>query len=179
MASNITTTGIMVQGETARMVIDGLGELKKKARHILSEYGLERPRPDRWYSHEDLAKLLREVATHGGPFTLYNAGTYVADTMRFPPQVDSMDQALRWLGSAHETAHRGEELGAYTVEGTEMGSVTVISSSLYPCDFDRGLIETTARRFRPAQSRRVSLMHYESSPCRESGGEYCMYSVKW
>ena len=179
MASSITTTDIMVHGETARMVIDGLGELKKRARHILSEYGLERPRPDQWYPFEDLAKLLGEVATHSGPFTLYNAGTYVADSMSFPPQVDSIGRALCWLGSAHETTHCGEELGAYTIEETEMGSVTVISRSLYPCDFDRGLIETTARRFRPAQSRRVSLMHYESSPCRKTGGKCCMYSVKW
>jgi hypothetical protein len=179
MASGIATTDSMVNGETARMVIDGLGELKKKTRHILSEYGLERPRPDQWYSHEDLVKLLAEVAVHGGTFTLYNAGAYVAGAMSFPPQVDSMGQALRWLGSAYETAHRGEESGAYTIEETENGSVTVISSSLYPCDFDRGLIEATARRFRPEQLRRVSLMHYESSPCRKTGDRFCAYSIKW
>ena len=177
--SNISTSAATVSGETVRLVLEGLGEHRKTSRNILSQYGLDRPRPDRWYAHDDLTELLRTIAARGGPFTLYNAGMYVADMTNFPPQIDSTEKAIQWLGSVHERSHRGRHIGAYTTAETGMGSVAVVSSSLYPCDFDRGLIETTARRFRPARSRRVSLVHDESSPCREDGGHSCTYSVQW
>ena len=177
--SGVLTSGVTVSGETVQMVLEGLGELRKNSRHILSEYGLDRPRADQWYSHEDLTELLGAIASQGGPFTLYNAGMHVADTMAFPPQINSMEKALQWLGSVHERSHRGEQMGAYTTEATGMRSATVVSSSFYPCDFDLGLIETTARRFRPSQSRRVSVTHDDSSLCRNNGGDSCTYSVQW
>jgi len=177
--ATISTSDVKVSGGTARLVLEGLGQHRKASRHILSRYGLDRPRADNWYSEEELLEVLRTIAAAGPPFTLYNAGMYVADMTSFPPQIDSIQQAIEWLGSVHERSHRGERIGGYTTEETGMGSLTVVSTSSYPCDFDRGLIETTARRFRPLHSGRVSIVHDDSSPCREDGGDSCTYSVEW
>jgi len=170
-----------VSSEAVRLVIKGLScnsQYEETARQILSKYGLACPRAGRWYSQDDLTQVLRKVAAQNGPFVLYNVGIRIADVIDFPSDIDSTRQALKWLGTFHERSHRGESIGAYTIVETGMGSVTMVSTSLYPCDFDRGLIETTARRFRPARSCRVSLVHGESS-CRKDGGDSCTYSVEW
>ena len=49
----------------------------------------------------------------------------------------------------------------------------------YPCDFDRGIITTMARKFRPADSKLPMVILDKSKPGRFEGADESWYIVTW
>jgi hypothetical protein len=54
----------------------------------------------------------------------------------------------------------------------------MVCANPYPCDFDRGIVEAMAGRFRPQGSVPV-VRHDGAQPCRKTGGESCTYLIRW
>ncbi|MBU1151685.1 hypothetical protein KJ632_02545, partial [Patescibacteria group bacterium] len=55
----------------------------------------------------------------------------------------------------------------------------IICDNPYPCDFDKGIIESMARMFKPQKSLQVSVTHDNSEECRKKGHSECCYTVNW
>ena len=182
-----TASGVEVRGEIVLAMIKGMGGLGKRLRHVLAEHGLDYPRPDHWYSQDDLLEALEAIAAGGTPFVVFNMGTQVADDAEFPPEIDSIEKALTHLDALHGGGHRvfsggghcNAKTGSYAFEKTGERSGAIVCRTPYACDFDRGLIEATVRRFRPQGSWDVTVKHADSLGCRKLGGDGCTYLVGW
>ena len=74
--------------------------------------------------------------------------------------------------------HRGGEIGHYTFTKTGDKRATMVCRNPYPCDFDRGIVEAMAQRFRP-QGSIVKVQHDSTKPCRKSQSDSCTYLVSW
>ena len=54
----------------------------------------------------------------------------------------------------------------------------VLCSNPYPCEFDFGIVEHTARMFAP-KGVVTSVHHDDSQPCRKKGADSCTYRITW
>ncbi len=177
--STMTVSGVEVNGELVLAMVEGMRGIRKRYRHLLAEYGVDDPRPDCWYSRDELLDIFETISANVGPFVICDMGTRVADDARFPAEIDSVEKALTHAGDFFRDGHRGEKVGSYTFEKTGEGSGTMVCKTPYPCDFDRGLIEALALRFRPEGSWNVTVKHEETAACRKQGGDSCSYTVQW
>ena len=74
--------------------------------------------------------------------------------------------------------HRGGEIGHYNHKSYGPNKATIECANPYPCDFDRGIIEAMATRFKP-NGAIVKVQHDASKPCRKNGADSCTYQVSW
>jgi hypothetical protein len=49
----------------------------------------------------------------------------------------------------------------------------------YPSEFDRGIITTMLRRFKPTLSTRYDVVRDPSKPTRLEGADSCTYRIIW
>ena len=177
--STMTVSAVEVSGELVLAMVEGMRGVRKRYRHLLAEYGLDDPKPDRWYSRDELLDVFETLAADAGPFVVFDMGARVADNASFPAEIDSVEEALARADALFQSSHRGAEVGSYTFEKTGEGSGTMVCRTPYPCDFDRALIEALALRFRPRESWNVTVKHEETAACRKQGGDSCTYTVQW
>jgi hypothetical protein len=78
-----------------------------------------------------------------------------------------------------KTGAMKEGIGHYSFEKTGPRAANMVCKNPYPCDFDRGIIESAARKFKPADSIILSVTHDDSKPCRKKGHDSCTYIVTW
>jgi hypothetical protein len=85
------------------------------------------------------------------------------------------------LGSidvAYHMNHRGGEIGHYAFTKSTPTTGVVVCGDPYPCEFDHGIVEASARKFAPPKVV-ASVRHDEAQPCRSKHGESCTYHVSW
>ena len=181
-----------VNGETVNSIVDGMGSYKAKAVEILSKNGITDPKPGLWYSQQSWLNAFKEISTVLGPNTLYSIGLKIPENAKFPPQIDSIEKALSAIDLAFHMNHRidgkvlfdpqtgtiHEGIGHYTYAKLSEKEAKMTCPNSYPCDFDRGIIEGMAKKFKPAGSF-VQVQHNDAAPCRKKGGESCEYKIKW
>lgn len=174
-----TVSDVEVSGGIVLAMVRGLGGLGKQSRHILAEHGLDRPEPTQWYSHDDLLEVFEAITANAGPFANFNMGTRVADDAEFHAETDSVEEALLQIDAYYRSSHRGTNAGGYTFEKTDENSGTIVCNTPYPCDFDRGFVETIVQKYRPQTSWNVTVKHDETAACKKRGGDSCTYVVRW
>ena len=188
--------GMEVNGATIMSVVDGLGVFTNIAKKILSDNGLEEVVPDfeHWYSQQAWLNAFQTISDKIGPNTLYQIGLKIPENAEFPPDIDNIEKALASIDVAYHMNHRNvngdvlfdpsrpseeimlEGIGHYHFKkGVEENQAILTCENPYPCDFDRGIITTMARRFEP----RAKVKHDASKPCRKTGGASCTYTVSW
>jgi len=132
-------------------------------------------------------------ATSLGSNTLYSIGLKIPENANFPPQIDSIEKALGAIDMAFHMNHRingkvlfdpqtgtiHEGIGHYTFAKVSEKEAKMTCLNSYPCDFDRGIIEGMAKKFKPAGSLFVQVQHNDAAPCRKKGAESCEYKIKW
>ena len=64
---------------------------------------------------------------------------------------------------------------AYAPSGDTSGTMTC--NNPYPCEFDFGIIEAAANKFKPATAT-ITVQH-ALGMCRQKGAESCAYTVAW
>ncbi|NLF50781.1 MAG: hypothetical protein GX577_06555 [Leptolinea sp.] len=185
--------GVEVNGETVLSIVDGMGILKDKALKILSDYGIDNPQPGLWYSQQAWLDSFKQIAAKFRPLTLTSIGRKIPENAVFPPDIDEIGKALAAIDVAYHINHRidsvplfdpstgvmSEGIGHYFVKSTGPNSAIFICNNPYPCDFDRGIIDAMAFRYRPAGSNNVTITHDDESHCRKNGGQECRYIVRW
>ena len=188
--------GMEVNGGTIMSVVDGLGVFSHNARKILKNNGLEEVVPDfeHWYPQQAWLNAFYTISEKVGPNSLYQIGRKIPENAKFPPEIDDVEKALASIDVAYHMNHRNakgeilfdpsrppeqimlEGIGHYNYQKVEGANKAILTCpNPYPCDFDRGIITTMARRFEA----RASVKHDDSQPCRKKGAESCTYIVEW
>lgn len=170
--------GVEVNGETVLAVVAGMGSAGALGLALLAECGIPDPRPGRWYLQQSWLDAFKKIADDIGPYALYQIGSKILENARFPSHIDSVGAALASIDVAYHMNHRNGEIGHYHYSRTGESSARMVCPNPYPCDFDRGIIETVARRFAP-EGRWVAVQHDARASCRKRGGESCTYNVSW
>ncbi len=166
-----------VCGKAVLSIIKGMEYFEEKALEILAENGIHHPIPEEWYSQQAWLDAFRKIYMEIGPYALYSIGKKIPDSAHFPPDIDSLENALRSIDVAYHMNHRGGAIGNYNFNKSADGSISLVCENPYPCEFDRGIIEGIARKFAPDESR-IIVRHDDSAPCRENGDSSCTYHVE-
>lgn len=183
---------VEVNGQTVLSIANGLGAMKSIGLQILEENGLKDIKPEAWYPQQAWLNAFKQIADRVGINTLVKIGASIPDNAKFPPEIDTIFKALSAIDVAYHLNHRlkgqvlfdpatgkmGEGIGHYHYQQLNEHSVLITCDNPYPCDFDRGIIEQMAKRFKPTGAI-IKLDHDESVSCRKKGDEACRYTVSW
>lgn len=170
--------GVEVNGETVLAIVDGMGSFKDMAVKVLTDCGIPNPKPGQWYPQQAWLDAFKKIADTIGSNTLYSIGKKIPENAKFPPQINSIDKALSAIDVAYHMNHRGGEIGSYTCQKAGERAIKMVCPNPYPCDFDRGIIEAMALKFKPEKSVLI-VRHDDSAACRKKGANSCTYNVTW
>ncbi len=187
------SAGVEVNGQTVMSVVSGMSTIstfKEMALKILASKGIADPKPDAWYPQQAWLDAFKEIAAKIGSQTLLSIGKKIPENADWPPFVNSIETALSSIDIAYHMNHRIngkvmfdpgtgkllEGIGHYTFEKVSDKKVKVVCQNPYPCDFDRGIVEAAATKFKPAGALvRVTT----TDDGRKRGGESSTYTVEW
>lgn len=185
-------SGVEVNGQTVLSIANGLGSMKSMGLRILEEHDLKDIKPDGWYPQQNWLDAFRQIAEKVGINTLYKIGMSIPENAKFPPDIDDIHKGLAAIDIAFHMNHRLngkilvnpangqilEGIGHYSYKKIGETAVDIICDNSYPCDFDRGIIEAMANKFKPANAI-IRLEHDEAKGCRKKNGNACVYRVSW
>jgi hypothetical protein len=190
--------GIEATGLGLFAIISAFQSLPSAALRFMLEHGLAtidangRPCVDteRWYPVEAFRATFAQIARETGPASLYGVGLHMLDHVNWPPGIKNITEAMYSLDLAYHLNHRkhGIPMADLTtgkvLEGIghfrsrkALGVRRIVSvvDSIYPCEFDRGILTGVAIRF----DARAEVVHDPTAPCRRAGGQDCTYIVSW
>lgn len=187
---------IEVNGQTVYAIVDGFRLFRRLASAILAQEGIGRMRSDgdltldrhAWYSQSAWLRAFERIADEAGSGALFAIGRQIPENAQFPPSVVDIHTAIQSVDVAYHLNHRkhgdvminlatGGKLGGIGSYGYHRaGDRMIISecSNPYPCDFDRGILTSMARRFEPHAQ-----VEHEAGPCRKHGADTCTYVIRW
>jgi hypothetical protein len=110
---------------------------------------------------------------------LFNIGVKIPEIAKLPPDNGNIEKALGAIDVAYHMNHRKGEIGHYGFQMSGPRSATMLCRNPYSCDFDRGIMESMARRFKPTESVLVKVRHDDHASCRKKGADSCTYHVTW
>lgn len=165
--------GVEVNGETVRSIVAGTGAFKDQAFKILEEDGIGDPRPGQWYSQQSFLDAFKAITQKLGPATSFNIGKSIPENAQFPPGIDSIHKALSSIDVAYHMNHRGGEIGTYKYETIGENAAKMTCNTPYPCDFEMGIVEATATKFKPPGALVVVRQNAASS------GDTCVFDITW
>ena len=173
---------VEVNGETVLSIVNAFPEyLMDLAYKILSHNEISNPVPGEWYSQKAWLDAFKEISTKFGANTLFEIGKVIPANANFPPDIDTIEKALASIDIAYHMNHRNGDIGFYKLASINYDTKEAIMrcKNPYPCDFDRGIITTMARKFRPADSKLPTVTLDLSKPGRLDGADDSWYIVKW
>ncbi|MEW5919640.1 MAG: hypothetical protein AB1796_01565 [Bacillota bacterium] len=171
--------GVNVNGETVLSVVAGMGGFKNQALKILAGKGIIDPQPGKWYSQQAWLDSFKEIADSIGQKVLFEIGKKIPENAQWPPEIDAIEKALASIDVAYHMNHKGGEIGHYNYKQTGEKSGAMVCQNPYPCEFDRGIVTSVARKFKPASSTIVTVKHDDAAPCRNKGADSCTYYITW
>jgi hypothetical protein len=147
----------------------------------------EAPMVPDWFPLHANLRVLDDVARAFGDVALFDIGVTVPKHATFPPEIRSMRQALEVLDIAFHTNHRRDGvvmydpatgtmldgIGHYLCERAASDALIALSTSVYPCRFDLGLVSGLAARFDAS----AKVQHAADGVCRVRGDVRCRYVV--
>jgi len=184
---------VEVNGETVLSIVSGMELFKAEAMKILKQNGIDNPAPGKWYPQQSWLNAFKTISEKLGASTLFLIGKKIPENAQWPPFVNSIETALPSIDIAYHMNHRlgaeplfnpqtgtmKEGIGHYGFEKTGDFSAVMVCPNPYPCDFDRGIIESAAKKFKKADARTLKVTHDDSKPCRKKGGDSCTYIITW
>ncbi|MGB0522416.1 MAG: hypothetical protein ACPGJS_05620 [Flammeovirgaceae bacterium] len=171
---------VEVNGRTIYTIVGALEIGKEYREEILAKHGIV-PEPDTWHSQQLWLDAFKEIAETIGQNTLFMIGKAIPEHADFPPGINNLEQALKSIDVAYHMNHRNGEIGHYQLThfDKERKEATMVCNTPYPSEFDRGIITSMLRQFRPANSFRYDVILDISKETRIKGGESCTYKIVW
>lgn len=179
MTRNTRSDQVEVYGRSVQALLNAMEFFQLKAHSILASHGIERLEAEKWYPLPSVLNSFEDILQQVGPHTTRAIGHAVPDHAVFPPGIDSFPSAMGALDSAYRMNHRGTgDIGGYAFHPMTERSASMVCDNPYPCEFDRGLLESLYKRFRPKGS---LMLHVDHDPekCRSAGAQACIYQLKW
>ena len=175
------SSDVEVNGETVLSVVNAMTGFEEYALNILAENGIKNPEPGKWYKQQNWLDAFKQISLKVGEKTLFNIGKAIPDNAQFPPEIDNIEKALSSIDVAYHMNHRGGEIGYYKLLEFYPGKkqATMECKNPYPSHFDKGIIISMARKFKPEESTSVDVVLDESKPTRMKGSDSCTYIIKW
>ena len=172
---------VEVNGQTVLTIVHAIRSNEQWGFNILANHNITDIRPDGWYSQESWLNAFKEIATEVGPRTLFAIGKAIPENAKFPPEINSLETALNAIDIAYHMNHRGGEIGHYILQSfdAEKRKAIMECKNPYPSDFDRGIITTMLKKFKPADSVKSDVVMDTHLPNRKSGAESCTYIITW
>lgn len=181
-----------VNGQTVLSIVDGMLSMKEIGIKALADKGIKDPKPDEWYNQQAWLDAFCEIEKKMGAASLLLIGMQIPKKANWPPSVNSIETALPSIDVAYHMNHRidgvplfdpasgtmKEGIGHYKAEKIGEKAIKMICDNPYPCEFDKGIIESAANKFK-APGSKVDVLHDDSQPCRRKGGDTCTYIVTW
>ncbi len=154
------------------------------ARHKVKDFG-----PTDWYSIQNYLDVFNEIEETIGGNTLFSIGKQIPTYAAWPPDIQDIESGLRSIDVAYHLNHRLEGkvmfdektgtllegIGHYTTRVEGKRRIVVVSDSIYPPEFDRGIVTAVARKFKPA----AEVVRDPAAPSRLQGGTSCTFVVTW
>lgn len=182
MHNRVIPPNVEVLGQSILAMIGGMELLKARAQRILAENGIAKLEPRAWYSMRNAIAAISSIEEKIGPVTMRAVGRKIPETARFPPELRTLEEALRSLDVAYQMNHRGQHagnIGGYRYETAAVGrGGRMVCDNPYPCNFDHGIIEALSERFRPKEAVWVRVEHGPQG-CRQKGSSACTYQISW
>ena len=183
--------GIEVSGYAVMSVVEGMGVFRETALRILEDHGIRNPVTDEWYKQQSWLNAFEQIAENIGDATLYSIGMKIPENASWPDNIDSIEAALYSIDIAYHMNHRKngkvmynsvtgqmtEGIGHYEYEKVSEMEAHVICANPYPCEFDRGIINATVKRF--AGINTCTMLNEDNRTCRKKGDNVCKYTIKW
>ncbi len=174
-----SSPSVEVNGETVYSIIDGMGAFKSKALKVLSDNGIEDPKPGKWYKQQAWLDAFKTISEQIGASTLNAIGQKIPENAKFPPEINDIHKGLAAIDVAYHMNHRNGSIGNYTYEKVDDRNVKLVCTNPYPDEFDKGIIVSMARKFKPANVISVKVNIDESKPTRSKGGDSTTFLISW
>lgn len=185
---------VEISGQTILDIQKASNSLGDIITSFLAENGLVNLDSREWYLQQKLLDIFTYVSeSAGGSEALYGTGKIIAEYAEFPPNIKDVHGALSAINIAYHMNHRlneknssdnknkkiEEDIGNYHYKFIDDKKAEVVCDNPYPCDFDKGIIYSMAKRFKPSDSASVKIEHDKTESCREKGGSFCKYIISW
>ena len=158
--------------------LEGVGVPWSQVLSLLAEAGIQQPEPGDWHPLDSYLAFLAKVEAEHGREALRSMGRAVPDTSRFPPELESLERALRLLDVAYQVNHRGGPIGRYHLRHFEPGRAEMLCENPYPCDLHLGILERLVERFGQRSPER-GVVHRPGPECRFQGAKACVFDLRW
>ena len=169
---------VEVNGLIVQAVVEVMGAFRSVALRILEKNGITDPKADNWYPLHSWLSSFDTIVRDVGPNTLHQIGRHVAMSGEVPTELKSLHEVFGSLDETYYAQHRGGgDIGHYHYIGTGERSGTMVCTTPYPSEFDRGVITALAERFEPVSL--VDVRLDQSTEARTAGGLSCTYLIKW
>lgn len=172
---------VEVNGETILSFVNAMPIYRDTMLSILDKHDIKNPIQGEWYSQKGWLNSFKEIGEKYGANTLYAIGKVIPENAQFPPDIDSLEKALASIDVAYHMNHRNGEIGYYKLISfhEDLRTAVMECKNPYPSNFDRGIIMTMTRKFKPEGSIIVNVELDENAPSRLNGAESCTYKVTW
>ncbi|WP_299453603.1 hypothetical protein [uncultured Microscilla sp.] len=173
--------GIEVNGQTVLSFINALPMFRDDMLEILAKHGISNPKEGEWYPQLAWLNAFKEIGEKYGANTLFAIGKAIPENADFPPDIDNLEKALGAIDVAYHMNHTKGNIGHYTlVKFNEEDKIAIMECrNPYPSNFDRGIITTMARKFKPPSVLMIAVELDTSKPSRLDGAEQCTYRITW
>lgn len=173
---------VEVNGKTVITFINAVDKsFKKQMLFLLERHGIEDIKPDKWYNQQIWLNAFRDINENIGQHTLFSIGKEIPNNAEFPllPPDAGLKAALESIDIAYHMNHRGGEIGHYRLKEISNFDAVMECRNPYPSEFDRGIILTVARLYKPADAAVVEVLLDDTKPSRKYGDESCTYIITW
>jgi hypothetical protein len=183
---------VEVNGETVLSIINGMGFAKAAGKSILSDNGIVDPQPGHWYLQQSWLNAFKEIANKIGDATLKAIGKSIPESAQFPPEINSIENALFSIDIAYHMNHRidgkplfdpatgklSEGIGHYNAEKKSETLITITCDNPYPDAFDLGIIDAMARKF-PGNAHFIKVHQSTNHESRSKGDKSSLFEISW
>lgn len=156
MTRNDFDPGVEGDGRYLVATIQSAGKVspvfERKLREMASDRFAEVD-DERWYPIGEFVEFFEELESEVGSQTLEEAGVENGKAIPWPPEVDSLDDALGVINDLHREATRGSNrewpIGRYVVEerGSSGFRVGVTEEFPHPNPYTKGVLKGIANNF--------------------------------
>jgi hypothetical protein len=168
-----------VKGQSIMAVVSAMSLIQKRALKILADRGITPLEKETWYPLDRILEAFHAIHQEIGPNTIRAVGRKIPENAQFPPDIVTVEDALRSIDVAYKMNHRGPgSIGGYHFTTTSERTGKMVCDNPYPCPMDEGLLEAMGERFRPKDSLWVRVEHQPGS-CRVSGATACSFKITW